>query len=162
MSESKDIVLTAMKETGMLSAKKLQEASSTMSGTELYAADSSIPDFVAAKALKNMLERHASKTDGFICKSSAGSVVRLIQNYDSDIYTDEPEKLPAQWAFVWSQDPKKALPFFSLSTSPYNTLDCCTFNNHVWQSGQDNNVWEPGTINVKWTDLGTIESVMGS
>ncbi len=40
------------------------------------------------------------------------------------------------------------------------TGNCCTHNGHVWQSGQDNNVWEPGTVNVKWTDLGSIEEVM--
>ena len=74
----------------------------------------------------------------------------------------EPEELPAQWGFYWSDDPKKALPFVAMSTSPYMTGNCCTHNGHVWQSGQDNNVWEPGTVNVKWTDLGTIEEVMGA
>ena len=32
---------------------------------------------------------------------------------------------------------------------------------HVWQSGQDTNTWAPGTINIKWTDLGTVEEVQG-
>ena len=86
--------------------------------------------------------------------------MRLIQNYNSDIYPQEPEELPAQWGFYWSDDPKKPLPFVAMSTSPYMTGNCCTHNGHVWQSGQDNNVWEPGTVNVKWTDLGSIEEVM--
>ena len=34
-------------------------------------------------------------------------------------------------------------------------------NGKVWESLVANNVWEPGTVNVKWTDLGTIEEVMG-
>jgi hypothetical protein len=84
----------------------------------------------------------------------------FIQNYNSDIYPQEPEELPAQWGFYWSDDPKKPLPFVAMSTSPYMTGNCCTHNGHVWQSGQDNNVWEPGTVNVKWTDLGSIEEVM--
>ena len=76
------------------------------------------------------------------------------------IYPQEPEELPAQWGFYWSDDPKKPLPFVAMPTSPYMTGNCCTHNGHVWQSGQDNNVWEPGTVNVKWTDLGSIEEVM--
>lgn len=76
----------------------------------------------------------------------------------------------AQWRFVGSTDPKKARPFIALSTSPYATNDCCISpadpndegsELHVWRSGQDGNVWAPGTINVKWTDLGTVEEVMG-
>ena len=106
-----------------------------------------------------MIDRHAGKTDGFVCKSAAGRVVRLIQNYDSDIHTAEPEDLSAQWRFVWSTDPNKALPFIALSTSPYAKDDCCTYNDHVWRSGQDGNVWAPGTTGVKWEDLGTIEEV---
>lgn len=151
-----------MRESGLRAAQQLQENSSTMDGTALYAAEDSIPDFKAAVAAKNMLNRKAGQTDGFVCRSTAGRVVRLIQNYDSSIYTQEPEELPAQYRFVWSKDPKKALPFISLSTSPYATGECCTSDGHVWSSGQDGNVWAPGTTGVKWTDLGTIEEVMGT
>jgi hypothetical protein len=52
-------------------------------------------------------------------------VVRLIQNYDSDVFTGEPEELPAQYRFVWSTDPTKARPFLASSTSYYNNGDCC-------------------------------------
>ena len=156
----REYVFQTMRRHGLDAAKELQIASVNMTGTEIYNKEEYIPDFSAAVASKNMLERKAGQTDGFLCRSSAGRIVRLIQNYDSNIYTQEPEELPAQWGFYWSTDPTKALPFVAISTSPYNTGDCCTFENHVWQSGQDGNVWEPGTINVKWTDLGTIEDVM--
>lgn len=160
MTNSKTIVLTAMRESGLRAAQQLQEQSSSMDGTALYAAEENIPDFQAAKAAKNMLERQAGQQDGFVCRSSAGRVVRLIQPYDSDTFTQEPEDLPAQWRFVWSTDPKKALPFIELATSPYNTGNCCTDAGHVWRSGQDNNTWRPGTVGVKWDDLGTIEDIM--
>lgn len=141
-----------------------------MSGTEINESRDFIPDFKAAKANKNMLERKAGEKDGFVCRSSAGRVVRLIQPYDSETYTQEPEELEAQWRFVWSKNPLHALPFVSLTTSPYATGDCCTYpvnpdaeepEIHVWQSGQDTNTWAPGTINIKWTDLGTVEEVQG-
>ena len=146
-----------MRSTGKAAAQQVQERAPEMTGTELYAEEQYIPDFQAAVAAKNMLERAA----GFVCRSTAGRVVRLLQPYDSSIYTQEPEELAAQWGFAWSTDPKKAKPFISLATSPYNTGDCCTYEGHVWRSGQDTNTWAPGTINVKWDDLGTIEEVAG-
>lgn len=157
---NKEFVLETMKKTGLSAATTFQANSPNMTGTEMYEQTNYIPDFQAAKAAKNMLERQAGMTDGFVCLSTAGRVVRLIQNYDSDIYTQEPEELPAQWGFKWSTDPKKALPFIAISTSPYMIDDCCTFNEHVWRSGQDNNVWEPGSVGVSWIDLGMIDDVM--
>lgn len=154
---SKERVLQRERQRGYEAAKAVQANADNMTGTELYAVDDRIPRFAAAVAAKNMLERPV----GFTCLSSAGRVVRLIQPYNSEVYTQEPEELPAQWGFKWSTDPKKALPFVAISTSPFNTGDCCTQDGHVWRSGQDGNVWAPGTVNVKWEDLGTIEEVQG-
>ncbi len=139
-----------MRKSGKAVAESLQTDAANMTGTELYAAEDYIPDFAAAVAKKNMLERKAGMTDGFVCRSSAGRVVRLIQNYDSSIYTQEPEDLPAQWGFVWSTDPEKALPFIAISTSPYMTGDCCTENDIVYRSTIDNNVWAPSAYPQGW------------
>lgn len=160
MTHEKEFALDLIKKFGKQVAENLQEKSNTMTGTELNQEKGYIPDFSAAVKTQNMLTRKSGQEDGFVCKSSAGRVVRLIQNYDSDIYKDEPENLPSQWRFVWSTNPMHALPFISIATSPYSTGECCTFEDHVWQSGQDNNTWEPGTVNIKWNDLGTIEDVM--
>ena len=122
----KEFVLDTLRRAGKSAAVNLQAESPSMTGTELCAAEEYIPDFQAARTAKNMLERKAGQKDGFVCRSSAGRVVRLLQVYDSEIYPQEPEELPAQWGFVWSTDPDKALPFLSLSTSPYAKGDCCT------------------------------------
>ena len=148
----KQFVLTTMRDTGLARAQTLQAQALDMTGTELYASEDYIPNFTAACGAMNMLERKA----GFVCRSTAGRVVRLLQPYDSTIYTDEPEDLPAQWGFVWSTDPDKALPFIAISTSPYMTGDCCTYDGHVWRSGQDNNVWDPRSVGVKWEGLGEV------
>lgn len=137
---------TVMYDEGRRQALALQERAGAMTGTELYAEDSTIPEFVAARSTTNMLHRAA----GFVCKSSAGRVVRLLQPYDSDIYTQEPEDLPAQWGFVWSTDPDKALPFVAMSTSPYMTGDCCTENGSTYRSVIDNNVWAPSAYPAGW------------
>lgn len=155
---SKEQVLQGIKEQGARDAADFQTRAPEMDGTALYAEEEKIPDFQAAKAKKNMLQR----TAGFVCKSTAGRVVKLLQPYDSTIYTQEPEELPAQWGFKWSTDPKKALPFVAMSTSPYNVDECCTENNHVYRSTLANNVWAPSAYPQGWTDLGTIEDVMAS
>lgn len=152
----KEFVLDTMQRAGLTQAQALQAKAPEMTGTELYQEENYIPDFQAAKAAKNVLERPV----GFLCRSSAGRVVKLLQVYDSTVYTQEPEDLPAQWGFYWSTDPEKALPFVSIATSPYMTGNCCTYEGHVWQSGQDGNIWAPGSVGVKWDDLGTIEDVM--
>lgn len=151
MPTSNDYILymTAMVDKGRSDALDLQSRSADMDGTQLYAEDTKIPEFQAAKATKNMLEREV----GFICKSSAGRVVRLLQVYDSTIYTQEPEELPAQWGFAWSTDPAKALPFISLATSPYMIGDCCTENGVVYRSTMDNNVWAPSEYAQAWEQV---------
>lgn len=156
---TKQYVLDSLKRNGLAAAKILQEKAAEMTGTELYAEEEYIPDFQAACKKQNMLTRKASMTDGFVCRSTAGHVVRLLQNYDSTVYVHEdgtpwePEELPAQWGFKWSTDPAKARPFIAVSTSPYNTGECCTHDGKTWRSGQDGNVWEPGTPNVKWEEV---------
>lgn len=134
---------------GRANALKLQEEAPGMTGTALYAADKDIPTFSAAVANSNMLYRAA----GFVCLSPSRRVVRLLQPYDSTIYTQEPEKLPAQWGFAWSTDPAKALPFIAMSTSPYNKGDCCTEGSKVYRSTLDNNVWSPSAYPQGWEEV---------
>ncbi len=146
----KEFVLKTLRQAGKQAAEALQQKAPDMTGTELYAEEEFIPSFKAAVAKKNMLERKAGQKDGFVCKSSAGRVVRLLQNYDSSIYTQEPEDLPAQWRFVWSKDPAKALPFIALATSPYDTGDCCTETGIVYRSTMDGNVHAPSAYPQGW------------
>ena len=150
MQSDKEFVLDAMQRIGKTIAQNIQSRAAEMTGTELYAEEDYIPDFAAACALKNMLER----TAGFVCRSSAGRVVKLLQPYDSSIYTAEPEELPAQWGFVWSDDPYKAKDFVALSTSLYMTGNCAAEGGYVYRSNIDNNVWAPSDYPQGWTLLG--------
>ena len=96
---SNQIYFDAMKAKGLVDAADLQERSSSLDGTALYAEEDKIPDFAEAVKVRNMLERKAGQKDGFVCRSTAGRVVRLLQVYDREIYLQEPEELPAQWGF---------------------------------------------------------------
>lgn len=138
-----------MYDQGRANALALQDKAAEMNGTELYARDGDIPTFAAAVKNSNMLDRSA----GFVCRSSAGRVVRLVQPYDSTVYTQEPEELPAQWGFKWSTDPEKALPFLASATSPYNKGDCCTDGGRVFRSTMDSNVWSPTAYPQGWEEV---------
>lgn len=158
---SKERVLQRERDRGRMAAQAVQEASPTMTGTEINAADDRIPRFAEAVKHKNMLNRKAGQEDGFVCLSSAGRVVRLIQPYDSinDYrHTDgtpwEPEELPAQWRFVWSHDPAKAKPFIASSTSYYNKGDCClNAAGEPKRSTIDANVFDPDVSPQFWEDV---------
>ena len=143
---SRERVLKREYDRGRMAAMEVQECSPDMNGTELYAVDDRIPQFKEAVKKQNMLHRKA----GFVCKSSAGRVVRLLQPYDSDVFTAEPEELPAQYGFVWSNDPAKALPFVAISTSPYMKGNCCTENGGTYRSLYDNNVAAPSAVPEGW------------
>lgn len=164
---SSTIYKDAMRAKGAADAADFQKRSAEMDGTAMYAEEEKIPDFAEAVKVKNMLERPWGQDNGFICRSKVGHVVRLIQPYDSDIYTQEPEDaaLAAHWRFVYSTDPLKAKPFLDsethMSESYYRMDECCTWEGHVWRSNLATNVYSPTAYPAGWTDLGTIEDVMG-
>ena len=141
-------MIETIKHMAKLAAQAVQTNAATMTGTELNAEEQFIPSFKNALEKMNMLEREA----GFVCKSSAGRVVFLIQPYDSDIHTGEPEELTAQWGFVWSDDPAHAREFIALSTSPYMKGNCCLWEGVVKRSKVDNNVWSPADYPDGWED----------
>lgn len=147
---NKELICDTLRRMGKTIASNLQANAENMTGTELNAEGDYLPSFVKACEKMNMLERPM----GFVCKSTAGRVVRLLQNYDSTVYTAEPEELPAQWGFVWSTDPAHALPFVALSTSPYNTDECCTEDGVAYRSKVDNNVYAPSAYPDGWEVCG--------
>lgn len=130
---------TVLKAQGKADAEALQAKAPKLSGTELNSEAAKIPLFTEAVKVKNMLERPI----GFVCLSSARRVVKLLQVYDSNIYTQEPEMLPAQWGFVWSKNPDHARPFVALSTSPYGVDEVCSVGLDIYASTIPNNVWSP-------------------
>ena len=152
MMDNKAFVLDTMRRFGESAARDLQSRAPEMTGTEIYGESGFLPAFNAAKQYLNY-------TAGYVCVSAAGRAVKLLQPYDSTVYTGQPEDYPSLWGFYWSTDPAKALPFIALSTSPYMTGDCCTEGGHVWRSTIDNNVWAPSAYPTGWTDLGVIGAV---
>lgn len=143
---SREYVLDMMHRVGLAAAQSLQTHAAELTGSEVYAEQSAVPDFDPEKQYLNYKA-------GFVCRSPSGRMVRLVQPYDSTVYTQTPEELPAQWGFYWSQNPEDALPFVAMSTSPYMTGDCCTENGVVYRSTIDNNVFPPGEYPQGWEEV---------
>lgn len=131
-------------------AQQYEQKAPDMTADEIYESSDFFPDF-------NPEKQYLNYKSGFVCKSPSGNLVKLIQPYDSTIFTDPPEELDSQWGFYWADEPKYAKPFISLATSPYSKGNVCTYNGRVWRSGMDNNTWAPGTENIPWEDLGPTE-----
>lgn len=143
----KEIVLTALRSHGASVAMRTQENAPYMTNDNLNYNSDFIPSFSSSVELRNMIDRPS----GFVCISPEGRVVRLLQPYDSTIYPQPPEELPAQWGFAWSKDPIYAKPFISISTSPYNTDEVCVGEDgSIYKSLIDNNVWEPTSYPAGW------------
>lgn len=121
-----------------------QEKAPEMTAEEIYENEEFFPAW--NPNLHNYLEKKA----GYVCKSPKGNLVRLIQPYDSTVYTDEPEALTAQWGFYWSKDPKKAKEFVKSATSPYGKGDCCIEDGKVYRSTMDGNTFAPSEYERGW------------
>lgn len=148
----RDFVLKLFEQYGKNIVDVLESKSSEMTANEIVENAEFYPDF-------NPEKQYLNYARGFVCVSPSGNLVKLLQPYDSHVYTSPPEELQAQWGFFWSSDPKHAKPFVESATSPYMQDDCCIFNGHVYKSGMNNNVWAPGTVGIPWEDLGTIEDI---
>lgn len=152
---NEEFVLSIMAKLGKIAAQSLQDRISTMSSTEIVNESDLLPEFNPEKQYLNFQA-------GYVCRSPIGNAVKLLQPYDSTIYTQPPEELPAQWGFYWSSDPTKAKSFLKLATSPYNVNDCCEFEGYVYRSTIPNNVWSPDENPSGWVNLGEVTEVMES
>lgn len=137
------MMLEVMRSQGAADATALQENAENMTGTELHAESHKVPNF-------DNENQYLNYKAGFICKSAIGNVVKLLQPYDSLVYTAQPEELPAQWGFKWSTNPEHAKPFISSATSPYMIGECCTWEDAVYKSLIDNNVYSPADYPAGW------------
>lgn len=144
--DSKDFVLSTMRKLGREAALNLQDDIPYLTGTEIVAQSDFLPDF-------NPERQYLNFKPGYVCKSAAGNAVKLLQPYDSAIYTQQPEELTAQWGFYWSTDPTQAKPFIKSATSPYNKNECCVFDGVVYQSTMDNNVYSPAEYPAGWREV---------
>lgn len=144
---SKEKLLEIVRAAGLSAATDLSLKAATLDGTALIEREMDAPDFTEAVKKKNMLQRSV----GFVCCYD-GQVWKLLQVYDSDTYTDTPDRMRTQWALCHTKDPAKAKPFVpSQGTSGmYMKDECCKVDTTVYRSKVDDNVWEPTNYPAGW------------
>jgi hypothetical protein len=142
----------AMQEYGAKRAAELQANAANMTSDELYENIDLLPMFNVAIKVKNMQERPI----GFTCRTAEGLVVRLIENYDTEVIKDEPEFVPAYYKFFYSTNPYKALPFVLNANSPYMTNEYCVEKSLVYCSTKDDNLLPPSESTDGWKLVGAI------
>lgn len=153
---SKDRVLQRERDRGKAAALNLAGRAHEMTGTAIIAEQGHIPAWREDAV-------YEAKHVGFPLQHES-QVYTLIQPHtpahNPGVF---PKDLPAIYSIKHTTDPKRAKPYMAPNgtSGMYMTDDCCTHNDHVWCSEQDNNVWAPGTPGVKWKDLGTVEEVQG-
>lgn len=155
-------IITALERQGKTDAEELQSSAAGMTGTELNGASNKIPLFVESVKVKNMLERPAGELTGFLCISSARRVVRLRQNYDSNIYRGEPEEYPALWKWVWSKNPAHARPFIKSAENYYEEGDCCSWGLDIYASTYTGNTYSPEEYPAGWQLVARINPATGN
>ena len=146
--ESKEYVLSKMREVGLNSATLFQEKAPEMDRTQIIDKEDSIPDF------NPELHQYLNWNKGE-CVRDNNQVWQLLQPYDSNTYKEHPENLRAQWSLCHTKDPAKAKPYVqSLGTSGmYMKDECCTENGKVYKSKIDNNVWTPSGYPAGWEEV---------
>lgn len=145
--DSREYVLSKMKEIGLQAAETLQAKAHELDGTALTANENDIPDF-------NSNAQYLNWSVG-TCVRDDGQVWQLIEPYDSTIYKDRPIDLRAQWSLCHTKDPKRAKPYVEpLGTSGLYMIDeCCIEDDVVYRSTTDNNSWRPSEYPQGWAEV---------
>lgn len=153
---TKDESLAIMREQGKADALDLQSRASDMTGTEIIAEESKVPDFDPTKDY--------SKWPVGSPVADEGQVWLLLIPHNAAHYTGRPADNRALWGLAHTKDPAKAKAW----VAPYGISglymidECCTYPvdgvNHVFRNKHDNNEYPPMTLNVedRWEDLGEV------
>lgn len=146
--ESKEYVLSKMRDVGLNSAVEFQKQAPSLDGTAIIDKENDIPDF------NPDIHQYLNWLKGQ-CVCDNGQVWQLLQPYDSTVYKDRPENMRAQWGLCHTKDPAKAKPYVAPmgQSGMYMKDECCTEKGKVYRSKIDNNVWEPTGYPSGWEEV---------
>ena len=149
---SKERVLQRERDRGRTAALNLAARAPEMTGTAIIAEQGHVPAWREDAV-------YTDKHVGFPVQD-AGQVYTILQPHTpANNPGFRPADLPAIYSIKHTTDPARAKPYVAPNgtSGMYMSGDCCTYEGHIWRSGQDDNVWAPGTTGVKWDDLGPVE-----
>nr|DAV38384.1 MAG TPA: hypothetical protein [Caudoviricetes sp.] len=144
--ESKEYVLSKMRDIGLQAAEVLQAKAPEMDGIALIDNEDDIPEFNPDK------HQYLNWKVGEVVRDD-GQVWQLLQPYDSTIYKDHPKDMRAQWSLCHTKDPAKAKPYVAPhgQSGMYMKDECCIAGDgKTYKSKIDNNVWPPTEYPDGW------------
>lgn len=154
---TKDESLEIMRAQGKADALDLQGRAPSMTGTEIIAEETKVPDFDPTKDYTKWPVGSPTADDG--------QVWILIQPYNAAAHPQKPAELRAHWGLAHTKDPAKAKPWVASYgvSGLYMVDECATYphtdgTTHVFRNKRDNNEFPPLTPTVEhyWDDLGEV------
>ena len=142
---NKDFVLSIMKEQGKKNALDLRARANDMTGTEIIAEESKIPNFDNSKD-------YTGWTIGAPCIHD-GQVYGLLQPYNASHYPDtNPANLPALWRVVHTTDPNKAKAFVkpTRTSDMYLVGECMKYTDGLVYRALRDTVYSPEEYAADW------------
>ena len=154
---TKETSLDIMRAQGRLDSIDLRDRAPDMTGTELIAEESKIPDFDPAKDYSKWAAGSPVADDG--------QVWLLLIPHNAANYTGRPSENRAMWGLAHTKDPAKAKPWVASYgvSGLYMVDEVCIYPNkegvlHIYRNKHDNNDYPPLTLNAedRWEDLGEV------
>lgn len=126
-----------------------QSKANSMTNDELYADSEFFPMYDEKRD-------YSEKPDGYVCRNTDGSMMRLTHNSVSDGIGLLSSSIPANsimWKTCWSTDPKYSKEFVSSETSPYMRKECCIYEGVIYRSLRDQNTQSPLEAPDSWEKI---------
>lgn len=150
MTESKTIVLTAMKDAGKRAATTLRDAAKDMTGTEIIDQEQNVPDWDGSKDYTN------SPVGTPVADEN--QVWSLIQPHNAANYPGtRPSGLRALWGLLHTKNPEKAKPWVDPygTSGMYSKGECyLAEDGTVYICLQDNCVYDATAMPNYWEKYG--------
>jgi hypothetical protein len=142
---NKEFVLSMIKEQGRANALDLRNRAADMTGTQIIAEESKIPNFDNSKD-------YTGWAVGSPCIHN-GQVYGLLQPYNAAHYPNtSPDDLPALWRVLHTTDPNKAKEFVKpTSTSDmYLKGECMIYTDGLVYRSLRDTVYSPEEYTADW------------
>lgn len=142
---NKEFILAMIKEQGKANALDLRNRAADMTGTEIIAEESKIPNYDNTKDYSGWAVGSPCVFDG--------QVYGLLQPYNAANYPDtNPANAPALWRILHTTDPAKAKPYIKpTSTSDmYLKGECMLYKDGVIYRALRDTVYDPEEYKADW------------
>lgn len=145
MMDSKTLVLEVLRSLGQREASELRQAASSMTGTEIIAAERAVPAWSA--------QQDSTDWPAGAPVADEGQVWLLIQPHNAANYQGRPSTLRALWSLAHTTDPARAKPWADAygTSGMYMVGECyLAADGTVYRCLQDDTVKDATALPSAW------------